>query len=88
MSQEFISDQKLKDIQERCEATTPGPWKSYIEGRDHVAGSDFIMTGTETNRGEDIELSGATKSDHDFIASAKQNIPLLINEIRRLKNAL
>ena len=88
MSQELISEQELKGIQARCEASTPGPWKSYIEGRDHTSGSDFIMTGSEKNRGEDIELSGATKSDQDFIASAKQDIPLLISEIRRLKNAL
>jgi hypothetical protein len=88
MSQEIISDQEIIEILARCNATTPGPWKSYIEGRDHECGSDFIMTGSRKQRGKDIELSGATRADQDFIASAKQDIPRLINEIRRLKNAL
>jgi len=46
------------------------------------------MTGTDLNRGNDIELIGASKSDLDFIASAKQDIPILIEEIRRLKKAI
>jgi hypothetical protein len=81
-----LTDQKLEEILARCKATTRGPWKSYIEGRDHECGSDFIMTGTEYQRGNDIELVGGLKQfDQDFIASAKQDIPLLIDEIRRLK---
>ena len=35
--------------------------------------------------GEDIYLSGATVNDQDFIASARQDVPLLIREIRRLR---
>ncbi|WP_275903561.1 hypothetical protein [Acinetobacter beijerinckii] len=46
--------------------TTQGPWISYVERRDHESGSSFIMTGAE-----DIELTGATIADQDFIASAK-----------------
>jgi hypothetical protein len=81
-----ISDQELEQILARCNATTAGPWKSYVEGRDHESGSDFIMTGTEAQRGNDIELIGALKQyDQDFIASAKQDIPLLVSEIKRMK---
>jgi hypothetical protein len=78
-----ISEQQLLDIEHRCKAATPGPWKSYIEGRDHDSGSDFIRT-----FGEDIYLSGATAADQDFIASARQDIPLLVSEIRALRLAL
>lgn len=46
------------------------------------------MTNIGFNRGEDIELSGATISDYDFIASARQDVPNLIDEILRLKNLL
>ncbi len=53
---------------------------SYVEGRDHDSGSNFIMTSEN-----DIELSGATIADQDFIAHARQDIPKLLNEIRRLK---
>jgi hypothetical protein len=58
---------------------TPGPWKSYVEGRDHTSGDSFIMTG-----GEDIYLVGASLEDQDFIASARQDVPALIGEVRRL----
>ena len=67
-------------IRHRCDQATPGPWKSYVEGRDHDSGSSFIMTG-----GEDIELIGASVADQDFIAHARQDIPQLVAEIRRLK---
>jgi hypothetical protein len=60
-----------------------GPWKSYLEGREKMSGSDFIMTG-----GEDIYLTGATVSDQDFIAHARQDIPRLIAEVERLGKLL
>ena len=69
----------LEEIRRRCEAATEGPWTSYIEGRDHVSGSSFIMTGSD-----DIELSGATVADYDFIAHARQDLPMLAEELERL----
>ncbi len=84
----MISKDELIKIEKRCNATTPGPWKAYIEGRDHTSGCNFIMTGHEGNRGEDLELDGARVEDYDFIANAKQDIPILIEEIRRLKRIL
>ena len=81
----MISEEELKIIELRCEKTQTGPWKAYIEGKDHESGCDFIMTGEGNNRGEDIELIGATNADYDFIAHAKQDIPNLIKEIRELK---
>ena len=74
---------EINDIKERCEKATPGPWKSYIEGRDHTSGSSFIRTA-----GEDIELTGATTNDQDFIAAARQDIPALIEEVYRLRQLL
>ena len=61
-----MTDDELRIIKERCEKATPGPWISFIEGRDHTSGSSFIRTA-----GEDIELSGATDADQDFIASCR-----------------
>jgi len=46
------------------------------------------MTGFGENRGEDIEMIGATGADLDFIANAKEDIPKLINEIRKLKSSV
>ena len=78
-----MNDIKIKEIEERCNKATEGPWISFVEGRDHTCGSDFIMTA-----GEDIELIGATVDEQDFIANARQDIPWLINEVYRLKKIL
>jgi len=83
-----LSDKTLKEIQRRCGSSTGGPWKAFVEGRDHTSGSSFIMTGTAELRGPDIEMSGATDADLDFISHAKQDIPLLLEEIDRLKRLL
>ena len=76
---ERISVELLDEIERRSAAATPGPWISYVEGRDHTAGDSFIKTG-----GDDIYLSGATVADQDFIAHARQDLPALIREIRAL----
>lgn len=79
----ILSEEELIIIKERCNKTTKAPWVSYVEGRDHGCGSNFIMTGDE-----DIELIGATIEDQDFIAHARQDIPKLLQEIKRLKQQL
>ncbi len=74
------NDKELDDIKRRVENATKGPWRAYIEGRDMQSASSFIHTGAE-----DIELIGATEADYDFIASARQDIPKLLEEIERLR---
>lgn len=59
-----------------------------IEGRDHASGSSFIMTGPPHARGQDMEMSGATTDDQDFIAYARQDVPRLIEEVKRLRSLL
>lgn len=81
-----LSDAELDAIRERCGAASPGPWQSFVEGRDHESGSNFIMVGIGAGRLGDIELSGATAADQDFIAHARQDIPRLLSEIERLKS--
>ena len=88
MSSEHLSDEELEDIKKRCESATPGPWISYVEGRDHTSGSNFIMIGTGTNRQKDMEIIGATVADQDFIANARQDIPRLLDEVVRLRQLL
>jgi hypothetical protein len=83
-----MTNKELEEIKNRCLAATPAPWVSYVEGRDHTSGSNFIKTGDEKYRGDDIELHGATVADQDFIAHARQDIPNLLNEIIKLKAML
>jgi hypothetical protein len=80
---EAVTDEEIAEVRRRCERTTPGPWKSYVERREHMSGSDFIMTG-----GEDFYLTGASVADQDFIAHARQDIPRLLAEIQRLRRLL
>ncbi len=77
------------EVRGRCEIATSGPWKPIIEGRDQPLGGDsFILRGTENARQEDLYLTGATIADHDFIAHARQDIPLLLDEIETLRAKL
>jgi S-adenosylmethionine synthetase len=86
-------DATIAQIKQRMTDATGGNWFSIIEGRDQTGGSSFIMTNVEhnndlrnPNRGEDFYISGATVADMDFIAHARQDIPMLLAEIERLKN--
>jgi hypothetical protein len=75
-----LDDAELEAIRRRCKQATPGPWRSFVERRDQISGSDFIQTD-----GDDIYMTGATTADQDFIAHARQDIPRLLDEIARLK---
>jgi hypothetical protein len=76
-----LTKQELLEILERCNSATPGPWISFVEGRDHTSGSNFIRTDMD-----DIELHGAANvKNQDFIAAAKQDIPALVEMIMKLK---
>jgi hypothetical protein len=80
----MLDENQLLEVSSRVEAASPGPWKAFVEGRDHVSGSSFIRVGDGPQRRVDIELSGAIAADYDFIAHARQDIPLLVDEVRRL----
>jgi hypothetical protein len=80
----MLSSIYLEEIEDRVARAALGPWRSYVEGRDHTSGSSFIMTGSQGARGTDIELIGASADDQDFIAAARQDVPALVNEVRRL----
>lgn len=85
---DLLSEKDLNSIAARVAAASPGPWRSFIEGRDHQSGANFIMTGENGNRGDDIELSGATIADQDFIAAAREDIPRLLQAVRTLQSLL
>jgi len=91
MDYDEITEAELAAMKTRLEATTPGPWRSFFEGRDHTSGSSFIQTATQ-----DIDISaedyigggGHFCADQDFIANARQDMPRLIAEIERLRSRL
>lgn len=93
MSNNEITDEELAAMQARVEATTPGPWRSSFEGRDHFSGDSVIVT-----REQEIEIyisaddyaggGGHFCADLDFIAHARQDVPRLIAEVQRLRALL
>lgn len=88
-----LTDDDLSAILDRADAATAGPWKAWVEGRDHSSGDDFIQTGVESNS-PDLYVSlshseggpvPAGSNDLDFIAAARQDVPRLVAEVRRLR---
>ena len=84
----MITEEELNEIEKRFTLAQPGPWQAYIEDRDHESGSNFIMTGHRDQRGDDIEMTGGTDADFDFIANARQDVPRLVKEIRAMQEKL
>lgn len=85
-----LSDDDLDVIEARCAAASPGPWTAFVEGRDHDSGDGFIQVGDVGNEPDmyvSRERRPAAAADLDFIASARQDIPALVAEIRRLRAA-
>jgi hypothetical protein len=71
----------LQNLRNIIKEITPGPWKSFIEGRDHTSGSNFIQTG---NGCDDIEFVQVRQVDQDFIALARNILPELLEELDKL----
>lgn len=85
MGTHALSEIFLSEIRKRCDDSTAGPWVPSIEGRDHpLGGESFIIRGDNGSE-EDLYLIGGTIQDIDFVAHARQDIPLLLAEIDRLK---
>lgn len=46
-----LTDEELGVIEARAKAANPGPWKAFVEGRDHFSGDDFIRIGGPVSPG-------------------------------------
>ena len=86
-----LDDAELQAIDDRAERAVPGPWVSLVEGRDHMSGDSFIMTGETGSRGPDLYLSAdghpASPLDQDFVAHCRADVPRLVAEVRRLRRS-
>jgi hypothetical protein len=83
MNSEPLSQKNLTQIRTRSEEATPAPWIDFIERRDHLSGESFIGRGVSRSE-EALYLVGGTDADIIFVAHARQDIPLLLDEIERL----
>jgi hypothetical protein len=88
-----LTDAELDQIGRRCDAASQPPWQSFIEGRDHWGGDNFICVGGLDDSEPDMYVSRAvagglvpaSDADLDFIAHARQDLPRLLAEMRRLR---
>jgi hypothetical protein len=88
MSEE-LTDEALSELERLSVGAERPPWRAMIEGRDHVSGDSFIQVGDGEDRREDMYVSRdggpAGVAELDLIAGARNALPLLIGEVRRLR---
>ena len=76
----------MAELDRLVDRASPAPWIASIEGRDHTSGDDFILVGDP--REEDMyvtrDTGPASRDDLDFIAAARNYLPKLLVEVRRL----
>jgi hypothetical protein len=91
MNDDAIRDDELDAMLARLNASTPGPWVPYFEGRDHTSGDSFIGTGAQDlyiSAEDYVGGGGHFCADLDFIAHARQDVARLVTEVRRLRSLL
>jgi hypothetical protein len=82
-----LNNEQIEKIKLRCERATPGPWISSWEGRDHTSADSVILRGGQRQY-DDLYISPCTLADQDFIAHAREDLPMLVDEILRLRKIL
>lgn len=82
-----LPDEELDRMECLVAAATAGPWVSYVAGREPEAASSCLELGVCNELGSfrTVELIGATSADQDFMASARQDLPRLLREVRALR---
>ena len=87
----------LDELEALARAATPGPWRSWWEGRDHYSGDSFVGTGrafpNEVGEGPDLyprvtitptgDPADNLQADQDFIAAA--NPATILELIARIR---
>ena len=96
-----MSDSHLDDILLRCSAATPGPWiyggpvnrrsaelpaDVYYPG--HPLAEEFYEIGIAGQRTPPGVVVANDRADAEFVAHARMDVPLLVEEVMRLREAL
>lgn len=85
----ILDEATLDRLSRISECADPPPWRSMVEGRDHMSGDSFFMAGPDDDRWEDLYVtrdSGpADSSTLDLVATVRTYLRLLITEVKRLR---
>lgn len=79
-----MTEQQLDEIEARTNAATPGPWQGRAELASHIVctapkdGTYSVLWNAEW----------ATEADAAFTAHAREDVPALLAEVRRLRAAM
>ena len=77
-----MSDERLREMQERCDKATPGPWSVDEESGDVWVPSIWRSVAII----EDLDLPLVNPAaDRAFIAAARADMPDLLDEVERLR---
>jgi hypothetical protein len=83
-----MTDETLREIEQRCAAAAPGPWKKRQDDRDDDSSYQiYKRTGAINNIicGYDF---GLYEQDADFIAHARADVAALVQECRVLQRSI
>lgn len=100
MAEEALTDADLAAIEQRCAQATPGPWLAWLETRHGTGGGSFIQLNHDPDLDDEMyvrrfvgieevpHLDAQLEADLDFMAEARQDVPRLLAEVRRLRARL
>jgi hypothetical protein len=78
---------ELDAIAARAEATGPGPWEIFIESEGGLGGCNLLWIGGPDEEQPDLYLWRGERlagdDDFRFIGEARQDVPRLIEAVRR-----
>ena len=87
----------LKQVEERLKAATPGPWYTVDQGWLPRYTNTYLVAGNfDPHIGKPLldvdyecdDWDGQVQADYEFCAAARTDIPILLAEVRRLREAL
>lgn len=85
-----LTSEVLDVLDRLSEAGAAAPWKASVEGRDHTSGDSFVRVGAGSLRGADLYITteggASAPADLDLIAAARNYLPVLVAEVRRLRD--
>lgn len=80
-----MTDAELAEIEKACAEASPGPWKV---ASDEDALSVVCATGTDYEIATVIQRRAGAEANANLLAGARAWVPALIDEVRRLREAL